>query len=45
MPTASASYILARQMGGDAPLMAEIVTLQTLAAMLTMPVILLAFAM
>jgi predicted permease len=45
VPTASASYILARQMGGDAPLMAEIVTLQTLAAMVTMPLILLAFAM
>lgn len=41
VPTASASYILARQMGGDAPLMAEIATLQTLLAMATMPVILL----
>ncbi len=41
VPTAAASYILARQMGGDAPLMAEIATLQTLAAMLTMPAILL----
>jgi hypothetical protein len=45
VPTASASYILARQMGGDAPLMAEIATLQTMAAMLTMPAILIAFAM
>ncbi|WP_029029596.1 AEC family transporter [Salinarimonas rosea] len=38
VPTASGGYILAKQMGGDAPLMAEIITLQTLAAMLTMPV-------
>ncbi|MCP8939860.1 AEC family transporter [Alsobacter sp. SYSU M60028] len=37
VPTASASYVLARQMGGDAPLMAEIITVQTLAAMATMP--------
>jgi predicted permease len=40
VPTASSSYILARQLGGDAPLMANITTAQTLAAMLTMPVIL-----
>jgi malonate transporter and related proteins len=45
VPTAAASYILARQMGGDAPLMAEISTIQTLVAMLTMPAILLAFGM
>ena len=37
VPTASASYILARQLGGNAPLMAEILTLQTLLAMATMP--------
>jgi hypothetical protein len=37
VPTASASYVLARQLGGNAPLMAEILTLQTLLAMLTMP--------
>jgi malonate transporter and related proteins len=41
VPTAAASYILARQMGGDAALMAEILTLQTVLAMLTMPAILL----
>jgi hypothetical protein len=41
VPTATASYILARQMGGDAPLMAEIVTLQTLAAMVTLPTVML----
>lgn len=38
VPTASGSYVLARQMGGDAPLMAEILTVQTLVAMLTMPI-------
>lgn len=38
VPTASGGYVLAKQMGGDAPLMAEIITLHTLAAMLTMPV-------
>jgi predicted permease len=40
VPTSSAAFILARQLGGNAPLMAEIVTLQTLAAMATMPIIL-----
>lgn len=37
VPTASASYILARQFGGDSPLMALILTTQTLLAMLTLP--------
>lgn len=36
-PTAASSYTLARQLGGDAPMMAAIVTLQTLAAVLTIP--------
>jgi len=40
MPTASGSYILARQMGGDAPLMAEILTVQTLIAVVTIPLVL-----
>lgn len=40
VPGASSSYILARQLGGDAPLMANITTVQTLAAMLTMPIML-----
>jgi ferredoxin len=40
VPGASSSYILARQLGGDAPLMANITTVQTLAAMLTMPLML-----
>lgn len=37
VPGASSSYILARQLGGDAPLMANITTAQTLAAMVMMP--------
>jgi predicted permease len=37
VPTASNAYILARQMGGDAPLFAQLLTLQTIAAALTMP--------
>lgn len=40
VPTATASYILARQLGGDAPLMANIITAQTLISMVTMPVML-----
>ena len=36
-PTASAAYTLARQMGGDAPLMATIITAQTLVAFVTLP--------
>lgn len=39
MPSASGAYIIARQMGGDAPLMAEILTVQTLMAMLTLPLV------
>ncbi len=35
--TASAGYTLARAMGGDAPLMAGIITFQTLLTMITMP--------
>jgi predicted permease len=40
LPTASSSFILARQLGGDVALMASIITVSTLAALLTMPVIL-----
>lgn len=40
VPTATSSYILARQMGGDHILMANIVTLQTIAAAVTLPVVL-----
>jgi malonate transporter len=37
VPTASGAYALAKQMGGDAALMAEIITLQTLASLVTIP--------
>lgn len=37
IPTATSAYILARQLGGDAPLMAAIITAQTLISMLTIP--------
>lgn len=37
VPTAPAAYLLARQMGGDAKLMAEIITLQTICAIVTLP--------
>ncbi len=40
VPTAAASYILARKMGGDAKLMAEIVTMQTVLAVITLPLFL-----
>ncbi|MFY0665989.1 MAG: AEC family transporter [Natronospirillum sp.] len=40
MPTATSAYILARQLGGDAPLMAAIITAQTLMAMIILPVVL-----
>ena len=38
LPTASSSYILARQLGGDTTLMANIITVQTLVAFAAMPV-------
>lgn len=40
LPTAPTAYILARQMGGDSQLMAGIITLQTLLAAVTLPLIL-----
>ncbi|HSG04327.1 MAG TPA: AEC family transporter [Marinobacterium sp.] len=40
VPSATASYILARQLGGDAPLMAAILSGQTLVAMLSLPLVL-----
>lgn len=39
LPTATSTYILARQLGGDARLMASIVTLQVIAAVVTLPLI------
>ncbi len=40
LPVASSSFILARQLGGDADLMARIITIQTAAAMITLPLLL-----
>jgi predicted permease len=40
MPTAVSSYILARQMGGDATGMAQIITFQTTLAAITLPIFL-----
>lgn len=37
VPTAASSYVLARQMGGDAPLMANLITAQVLLAIVTLP--------
>jgi hypothetical protein len=39
VPTATSSYILARQMGGDYTLMANIITLQTVMAAVTLPLV------
>ncbi|MHA1598381.1 MAG: AEC family transporter [Alphaproteobacteria bacterium] len=39
LPNSATSYVLARQMGGDTELLAGIITATTLAAMLTMPVV------
>lgn len=38
VPSASNGYVLARQMGGDAPMLAQVLTIQTALAVLTMPV-------
>jgi predicted permease len=38
VPAASNSYVLARQLGGDAPLMAQIITIETILAAATLPV-------
>jgi len=40
-PTAPSAYILARQLGGDTETMASIITFQTIAAFIVMPVIVL----
>lgn len=37
VPTAASSYILSRQMGGDAPLMANLITVQVLLSAVTLP--------
>lgn len=40
MPTSAAAYILARQLGGDASLMASIITVETACAMASLPLVL-----
>jgi predicted permease len=39
VPTAMSAYVLARQMGGDAPLVAATVTLQTVVSFLSIPLL------
>jgi predicted permease len=39
VPTGAGSYILARQLGGDAPLIAGILTAQVAAAAVTLPLV------
>ncbi len=39
VPTSASSYVLARQLGGDAPLMAALITITTIAAVITMPLV------
>lgn len=40
LPTATSAYILARQLGGDATLMASLTTIQTLLALASLPLVL-----
>lgn len=40
LPTASSAYIMARQLGGDAPLMAGITAIQTVLAIVAIPLVL-----
>ncbi len=40
VPTGSGAYVLAKQMGGDAPMVASILTLQVIFAAITIPLIL-----
>ncbi|WP_119391708.1 AEC family transporter [Taklimakanibacter lacteus] len=40
VPTGSGAYVLARQMGGDAPLVANILTAQVICAAVTIPLVL-----
>jgi hypothetical protein len=40
VPTGSGAYVLARQMGGDAPMVANMLTLQVAAAAVTIPLVL-----
>ena len=40
LPTATSSYILSRQLNGNAHLMAGIIAIQTITAMVTIPIVL-----
>lgn len=40
VPTGSGAYVLAKQLGGDAPMIANILTLQVICAAVTIPVVL-----
>jgi predicted permease len=40
LPTAPTAYVLTRQLGGDSQLMAGIITLQTLLAAVSLPLLL-----
>jgi malonate transporter len=40
VPTGAGSYVLARQMGGDAPMVANMLTFQVVASVLTIPLVL-----
>lgn len=40
VPTSASSYVLARELGGDAPLMAVLITITTAAAAISMPLVL-----
>jgi predicted permease len=39
-PISASGYVLARQLGGDAPTIAGLITLTTIAAVATMPLVL-----
>lgn len=45
VPSAPNGYVLARQMGGDAPLLAEMLTVQILCGVVTLPLIITAVAL
>ncbi|MCP1215802.1 AEC family transporter [Acetobacter orientalis] len=45
LPTASSAYIMARQLGGDAPLMAGITAMQTVIALIALPMVLIGLSM
>lgn len=43
LPGSASAYVMARQMGGDAEIMAGVITATTIAAAITMPLVLLSF--